>query len=121
MFGTCTSIISLCTTSSRVGSRRDCSPVQLLLCKNSQEKGFKMSNTHRALVLNSFKEPISVQTLPIPTAVPGSAVVRVLGLSIIPYLRGILDNSLQYPITLPIVPSKPIRLLIDATTHADSF
>ena len=65
-----------------------------------------MLNTHRALVLNSFTEPISVQNLPIPTAVPGSAVVRVLGLQVIPYLRGILDNSLKYPLTLPIVPSK---------------
>ncbi|KAA8570099.1 hypothetical protein MFRU_005g02410 [Monilinia fructicola] len=62
-----------------------------------------MSN-QRALVLNSKAEPLSLETVPIPTAGPGSVVVRILGTSVLPYLRSILDGSLPYPMALPIIP-----------------
>jgi len=60
--------------------------------------------TYRALVLKSTSEPLSIETQPIPTAVPGSVIVKVLGLSIIPYLHAILDGTLPYSISLPMVP-----------------
>ncbi|KAE9370729.1 putative isopropanol dehydrogenase [Stipitochalara longipes BDJ] len=60
--------------------------------------------TYRALVLKSTSEPLSLQVHPIPTAVPGSVIVKVLGLSVIPYLHAILDGTLPYSISLPMVP-----------------
>jgi hypothetical protein len=75
-----------------------------------------MSEKHKALVLSSFTKPIAVQSLPIPTATPGSAVVRVLGLPIVAYLRGILDNSLQYSLS-PLFPVRRFSLLRFLTSN----
>jgi D-arabinose 1-dehydrogenase-like Zn-dependent alcohol dehydrogenase len=60
--------------------------------------------TYRALVLKSTSEPLSLDVRPIPTAVPGSVIVKVLGLSVIPYIAAVLDGSLPYAISMPMVP-----------------
>ncbi|KAH8667450.1 isopropanol dehydrogenase [Tricladium varicosporioides] len=60
--------------------------------------------THRALVLNSTSQPPSLETSPIPTATAGSIIVKVLGLSVLPYLSSILDGTLPYALTTPLVP-----------------
>ncbi|KAH8779119.1 isopropanol dehydrogenase [Hyaloscypha finlandica] len=60
--------------------------------------------TYRALVLKSTSEPLSLDVRPIPTAVPGSVIVKVLGLSVIPYMAAVLDGSLPYAISMPMVP-----------------
>ncbi|KAB8298890.1 hypothetical protein EYC80_001048 [Monilinia laxa] len=62
-----------------------------------------MSN-QRALVLNSKAQPLPLETVPIPTAGPGSVVARILGTLILSYLRSILNGSLPYPMALPIIP-----------------
>lgn len=71
--------------------------------------------THHALVLKSTSEPLSLDTRPIPTAVSGSVVVKVLGLSIVPYLHAILDGTLPYPITTPMVPGSSCIARIHST------
>lgn len=60
--------------------------------------------THRALILKSTSAPVSLETIPIPSATPGSAVVRVLGTYILPYLHSVLNGSLPYHIELPMIP-----------------
>jgi NADPH:quinone reductase-like Zn-dependent oxidoreductase len=60
--------------------------------------------TYRALVLKSTSEPLSLDVRPIPTAKAGSVVVKVLGLSVLPYIHAILDGSLPYSISMPMVP-----------------
>ncbi|CZR65710.1 uncharacterized protein PAC_15610 [Phialocephala subalpina] len=63
-----------------------------------------MAATHRALVLHSTSSPLSLDTLPIPLATPGAVIVKVLGMTIIPYLKDILDGTLPYTITTPMIP-----------------
>ena len=60
--------------------------------------------TQKALVLKSKVEPLSLRTVPIPAVGPGSVVVRVLGTFILSYLPSILDGSLPYSMTLPLIP-----------------
>lgn len=60
--------------------------------------------TYKALLLNSTTSPLSLTSLPIPTASPGSIVVKVLATYILPYHKSVLDGSLPYPLALPIVP-----------------
>lgn len=42
---------------------------------------------YRALVLKTTSEPLLLEVRPIPNAVPGSVVVKVLGLPVLPYLH----------------------------------
>ncbi|KUJ14584.1 isopropanol dehydrogenase [Mollisia scopiformis] len=63
-----------------------------------------MANTHKALVLHSTSSPLSLETWPIPAATPGSVIVKVLGTTILPYLKDILNGTLQYTITFPMIP-----------------
>jgi NADPH:quinone reductase-like Zn-dependent oxidoreductase len=60
--------------------------------------------THGALVLSSLSEPLKLTTLPIPTVVPGSVVVRILGTYVLPYLSSVLDGTLPYTLSLPMIP-----------------
>ncbi|PVH74073.1 putative isopropanol dehydrogenase [Cadophora sp. DSE1049] len=60
--------------------------------------------THRALVLSSLSEPLKLTTLPIPTVVPGAVVVRILGTYVLPYLSSVLDGTLPYTLSLPMIP-----------------
>ncbi|KAF8860561.1 isopropanol dehydrogenase [Acephala macrosclerotiorum] len=63
-----------------------------------------MATTHKALVLHSTSRPLSLETLPIPTATPGSVIVKILGCAILPYLKDILNGTLPYAITFPMIP-----------------
>ncbi len=60
--------------------------------------------THRALVLESFSEPLKLQTLPKPTAKTGEAVVKVVAAAIVVHTINILNGKLQYPLSLPLTP-----------------
>jgi NADPH:quinone reductase-like Zn-dependent oxidoreductase len=71
--------------------------------------------TYRALVLKTTSEPLSLDVRPIPTAGPGSVVVKVLGLSVLPYLHAIINGSLPYKITMPMVPGSSCIARIHAT------
>lgn len=63
-----------------------------------------LPQTHRALVLTSTSEPLTVQNLPTPTPGPGSAVVRVLAASVISYMSDIYNGARRYPFPKPMVP-----------------
>ncbi|KAH8901043.1 putative isopropanol dehydrogenase [Thozetella sp. PMI_491] len=60
--------------------------------------------THRALVLHSRSEPLQLETLPLPTATPGSLIVRVLATNIVTYQSEILTGVRPYPLSLPMTP-----------------
>lgn len=61
--------------------------------------------TNRALWLSSFTKPPSLVDLPVPTATPGSAVVKVLNTVVFPYAEEIHNGNLTvYNLHLPLVP-----------------
>lgn len=59
---------------------------------------------HKALVLHARNEPLSLETVPRPTAKAGEAVVRVLRVGIVPYMAEVLDGTRPYPLCLPMTP-----------------
>lgn len=62
-----------------------------------------LPTTHRALVLSSTTKSPTVRTIPTPQPTPGSAVVRILVASVIPYMRDIYNGTRQYPYPTPLV------------------
>jgi threonine dehydrogenase-like Zn-dependent dehydrogenase len=63
-----------------------------------------MATTHKALVLRDFKNLAAIEEKPMPTAGPGSVVVKVLAAYLLPYTGEILDGTRQYPLVLPFTP-----------------
>jgi len=63
------------------------------------------SRTQQALVLTARDKPLSLQTVLIPEAVPGSAVIRVLATSISPSTRKVLAGEMFTALTPPLIPS----------------
>lgn len=59
--------------------------------------------THRALVLSSFFSPPSVEVIPKPTSTPGSALVRILVASVLPYARTVYNGTRGVPMPIPLV------------------
>lgn len=60
---------------------------------------------NRALWLSSFDKPLELVDLPVPTATPGSAVVKVLNTVVFPYAEEIHNGTLTvYNLHLPLVP-----------------
>jgi hypothetical protein len=51
-------------------------------------------STQRAIVLSSTTTPPTLQILPKPKATPGSAVVRILAVTVVPYMNEILSGVL---------------------------
>lgn len=66
---------------------------------------YRLPETHRALVLSSTQKDIDaeVRNIPVPSATPGSAVVKVILASVLPYAREVYDGTRQYPMPLPYV------------------
>lgn len=61
--------------------------------------------TNRALWLSSFDKPLELIDLPVPTATPGSAVVKVLNTVLFPYAEEIHEGKLTvFNLQLPLVP-----------------
>ncbi|MCJ1260933.1 hypothetical protein MMC22_000797 [Lobaria immixta] len=60
--------------------------------------------THRALVLSSFDKLLSLEIVSRPKAEAGQVVVRVLAISLVPYMQEILNGTLAYPLSLPMTP-----------------
>ena len=61
-------------------------------------------STQRALVLTSRGTPLSLENVPMPSAVPGSVVVKVLSTYILSYLSSVLDGTAPYALSLPLTP-----------------
>jgi D-arabinose 1-dehydrogenase-like Zn-dependent alcohol dehydrogenase len=63
-----------------------------------------MAQTHRAVVLNDFSQPLEIKELPIPTATSGSVVVKVLAFAIVNYSKEVLNGKRGYPLNTPLTP-----------------
>ncbi|KAE9364409.1 putative isopropanol dehydrogenase [Stipitochalara longipes BDJ] len=61
-------------------------------------------STQRALVLRSRETPLSLENVPIPTAVPGSVVVKVFSTYILPNLSSVLNGTAPHSLALPLTP-----------------
>ncbi|KAL1856025.1 hypothetical protein Plec18170_003893 [Paecilomyces lecythidis] len=60
--------------------------------------------SHQSLVLHAKGQPMSLETGPRPTPKAGEAVVRILGVDIVPYMSEVLDGRRPYPLSLPMTP-----------------
>ncbi|KAH8811208.1 putative isopropanol dehydrogenase [Xylogone sp. PMI_703] len=60
--------------------------------------------THKALVLHARDKPLSLETVPRPTAKAGEAVIRMLRVGIVPYMADVLNGTRPYPLSLPMTP-----------------
>lgn len=58
----------------------------------------------RALILDSTSEPLTVRTVPTPQPGPGSAVVRILAASVVPYARDVYNGERNYAFPTPLIP-----------------
>jgi len=61
-------------------------------------------STMRALVLNSKTTPLALENVPMPSAVAGSVVVKVLSTYILSYISSVLNGTAPNVLTLPITP-----------------
>lgn len=55
-------------------------------------------------MLKSTSEPLAIETRVIPTALPGTIIVKVLGTYVLPYLVDVFNGTLPYNLNLPMVP-----------------
>ncbi|KAL2829522.1 chaperonin 10-like protein [Aspergillus cavernicola] len=60
--------------------------------------------THKALILHSCDKPLTLSTIPRPTAQSGDAIVRILAADIVPYMYQVLNGTRPYPLSLPMTP-----------------
>lgn len=60
--------------------------------------------THKAVVLSALDKPVSIESVPTPTAELGSAIVRVLATGLQSYTREIFNGTRPYVLSLPLVP-----------------
>ncbi|KAL2863200.1 putative isopropanol dehydrogenase [Aspergillus lucknowensis] len=60
--------------------------------------------THKALVLHSHDKPLTLESVPRPTAGAGEAVVQILVANIVPYMAEVLNGTRPYPMSLPMTP-----------------
>lgn len=81
-----------------------------------------LPETHKALVLSSFKEPIELKDVPTPSPAPGSAIVRVLSAYVHSNVKSITTGTRYHPFPpFPVTPGGPsvgriVALGSDATT-----
>lgn len=61
--------------------------------------------THKAAVLSKVGEPLQVKQVPVPEAVNGSAIVKVLSTSVSPNAKAVFAGQLPVPLQTPVVPS----------------
>jgi NADPH:quinone reductase-like Zn-dependent oxidoreductase len=61
------------------------------------------SETHRALVVSSTDQPVSVQIMPKPQVTPGSAIVQILVAGVLPYAHAIYNGTRGALFPTPLV------------------
>lgn len=61
-------------------------------------------STHTAAVLEGPGEAFTVKTVPVPTATPDSAVIKVLATSISPGAKGVFSGKVPAPLRTPVTP-----------------
>ncbi|KAF1958097.1 NAD(P)-binding protein [Byssothecium circinans] len=60
--------------------------------------------TQTVLYQSTYAQPLEIKTLPIPGAVHGSAVIKVLCSSVVSYSKDVFNGKRQYPYSAPLVP-----------------
>ncbi|KAI1266193.1 alcohol dehydrogenase [Xylariaceae sp. FL1019] len=60
--------------------------------------------THKALVQEVYAGPLVVKTLPTPQPTPGSAIIKIIHVPIVSYIRDVYNGKRKYPYPTPIVP-----------------
>ncbi|TVY69892.1 L-threonine 3-dehydrogenase [Fusarium oxysporum f. sp. cubense] len=70
----------------------------------AQQQTFTLPLTQRALRQDERFQPLAVQNIQVPTAIPGSAVLRVLVADIISYSKQIYNGERNYSYPVPITP-----------------
>ncbi|KAK5309092.1 hypothetical protein LTR70_010613, partial [Exophiala xenobiotica] len=73
------------------------------------------SETNTALVLNTRGSPLQLTTQPIPEAVYGSAVLRVLATLVYANARSVFAGQFPTPLTTPVTPSAACIARVHAT------
>lgn len=58
----------------------------------------------RAIVVHSTSEPPTVDQVPVPWPVHGSAILQILSAGIVSYLRDIYNGRRKYPFPTPLIP-----------------
>lgn len=75
----------------------------------------------RAAVLNSFEEPLRVETVPVPTLESGQVIVDVVAAPVLSYAGEVYNGARQYPMPLPMTVGTgavgKVRSVGDDTTH----
>ncbi|CEL07013.1 Putative Catalytic activity: An alcohol NAD() <=_ an aldehyde or ketone NADH [Aspergillus calidoustus] len=61
-------------------------------------------STHKALVLHARDKPLVLETVSLPIASTGDAIVRILAADIVPYMGEVISNKRPYPLSLPMTP-----------------
>ncbi|KAK5939504.1 hypothetical protein PMZ80_007882 [Knufia obscura] len=61
--------------------------------------------THKALVLPQLSQPLQLKSLPLPPAVHGSAIVKVLSTPISPNAKAVFGGNFPVPLRTPVTPS----------------
>lgn len=70
---------------------------------NTTPKTMASSQAQRALVLSSTDEPLSVKSVPVLAATPGSAVVQVCFANVLSYAGNLYSGKLGYPLVTPSI------------------
>lgn len=63
-----------------------------------------LPKSQAALVQSVYAEPLVVKSIPVPEAIPGSAIVKVLAVPVISYSREVYNGTRKYPYITPLVP-----------------
>lgn len=63
-----------------------------------------LPQTQTALVQEVYAQPLTLKTIPVPEAIPGSAVIKIVSVGVISYAREVFNGKRQYPYHTPIVP-----------------
>jgi NADPH:quinone reductase-like Zn-dependent oxidoreductase len=70
--------------------------------------------TYKALILSSFDQPITLQSLPIPIVNTGSVLVQPLYAGLQSYSRAVFTGKVPYPLTLPQTPGTSAIARVEA-------
>lgn len=70
---------------------------------------------HKALVQETYGEPLIVKVLPTPQPTPGSATIRVLYAPVLSYMRNIYNGKRKYAYATPLVTGTSVIGRVAAT------
>ncbi|KAF2251747.1 GroES-like protein [Trematosphaeria pertusa] len=63
-----------------------------------------LPKTQSALVQTTYAQPLEIKSIPVPDAIPGSAVIKILSTPVVSYAKEVYNGTRKYPYVTPIVP-----------------